>query len=401
MRWRLRLSARQPNETNKSDLNVLLNVSLIKHMKILVINCGSSSIKYELVNLKSYLSADRKSEVIVRGVIEKIGIDIKSHEVGLEIILDRLMQPPDAVVQNKKELAAVGHRVVHGGEKFKRAVLIDEKIIKSIRSHFELAPLHNPPNLMGIEAAKKLLPDIPQVAVFDTAFHQTMPASAYLYALPYRFYEQYGIRRYGFHGTSHKYVALEASRILKKPLKKLKLITCHLGNGCSLAAIKEGKSIDTSMGFTPLEGLIMGTRCGDIDPAIVFYLMRKEGLSAEQINELLNKKSGLLGLSDISSDMRDILRMADKDNPRAKITLEVFIYRLKKYIGAYIAAMNGIDALIFTAGIGENVQIIRERIKRELSYLLKDAQILVIPTNEELMIAQETAEVIKKVKSSE
>ncbi|MCD6094195.1 MAG: acetate kinase [Candidatus Omnitrophica bacterium] len=370
-------------------------------MKILVINCGSSSIKYELVNLKSYLSADRKSEVIVRGVIEKIGIDIKSHEVGLEIILDRLMQPPDAVVQNKKELAAVGHRVVHGGEKFKRAVLIDEKIIKSIRSHFELAPLHNPPNLMGIEAAKKLLPDIPQVAVFDTAFHQTMPASAYLYALPYRFYEQYGIRRYGFHGTSHKYVALEASRILKKPLKKLKLITCHLGNGCSLAAIKEGKSIDTSMGFTPLEGLIMGTRCGDIDPAIVFYLMRKEGLSAEQINELLNKKSGLLGLSDISSDMRDILRMADKDNPRAKITLEVFIYRLKKYIGAYIAAMNGIDALIFTAGIGENVQIIRERIKRELSYLLKDAQILVIPTNEELMIAQETAEVIKKVKSSE
>ena len=398
MRWRLRLSARQPNETNKSDLNVSLNVSLIKHMKILVINCGSSSIKYELVNLKSYLSADRKSEVIVRGVIEKIGIDIKSHEVGLEIILDRLMQPPDAVVQNKKELAAVGHRVVHGGEKFKRAVLIDEKIIKSIRSHFELAPLHNPPNLMGIEAAKKLLPDIPQVAVFDTAFHQTMPASAYLYALPYRFYEQYGIRRYGFHGTSHKYVALEASRILKKPLKKLKLITCHLGNGCSLAAIKEGKSIDTSMGFTPLEGLIMGTRCGDIDPAIVFYLMRKEGLSAEQINELLNKKSGLLGLSDISSDMRDILRMADKDNPRAKITLEVFIYRLKKYIGAYIAAMNGIDALIFTAGIGENVQIIRERIKRELSYLLKDAQILVIPTNEELMIAQETAEVIKKSK---
>ena len=398
MRWRLRLSARQPNETNKSDLNVSLNVSLIKHMKILVINCGSSSIKYELVNLKSYLSADRKSEVIVRGIIEKIGIDIKSHEVGLEIILDRLMQPPDAVVQNKKELAAVGHRVVHGGEKFKRAVLIDEKIIKSIRSHFELAPLHNPPNLMGIEAAKKLLPDIPQVAVFDTAFHQTMPASAYLYALPYRFYEQYGIRRYGFHGTSHKYVALEASRILKKPLKKLKLITCHLGNGCSLAAIKEGKSIDTSMGFTPLEGLIMGTRCGDIDPAIVFYLMRKEGLSAEQINELLNKKSGLLGLSDISSDMRDILRMADKDNPRAKITLEVFIYRLKKYIGAYIAAMNGIDALIFTAGIGENVQIIRERIKRELSYLLKDAQILVIPTNEELMIAQETAEVIKKSK---
>ena len=365
-------------------------------MKILVINCGSSSIKYELVNLKSCLSADRKSEAIVRGVIEKIGIDIKSHEVGLEIILDRLMQLPDAVVQNKKELAAVGHRVVHGGEKFKRAVLIDEKIIKSIRSHFKLAPLHNPPNLMGIEAAKKLLPDIPQVAVFDTAFHQTMPAFAYLYALPYRFYEQYGIRRYGFHGTSHKYVALEASRILKKPLKKLKLITCHLGNGCSLAAIKEGKSIDTSMGFTPLEGLVMGTRCGDIDPAVVFYLMQKEGLSAEQINELLNKKSGLLGLSDISSDMRDILRMADKDNPRAKITLEVFIYRLKKYVGAYIAAMNGIDALIFTAGIGENVQIIRERIKTELSYLLKDAQILVIPTNEELMIAQETAEIINE-----
>ncbi|MCK4859780.1 MAG: acetate kinase [Candidatus Omnitrophica bacterium] len=363
-------------------------------MKILVINCGSSSIKYALVNI-------RKSEIIVRGAIEKVGIDVRSYEVGLEIILDRLMQRPDAIIKNGKELLAVGHRVVHGGEKFTQAVLINEQIIKNIRNHFELAPLHNPPNLMGIEAAKKLLADTPQVAVFDTAFHQTMPACAYLYALPYRFYEQYGIRRYGFHGTSHKYVALEASKILNRPLKKLNLITCHLGNGCSLTAIKKGKSIDTSMGFTPLEGLVMGTRCGDIDPAIVFYLMKKEGLAPEEISELLNKKSGLLGLSDISSDMRDILRASNKKNPRAKITLEIFIYRLKKYIGAYIAAMNGIDALVFTGGIGENAELIRKRIETEISYLLKDARILVIPTNEELMIAQETAEVIKKAGGKE
>jgi len=358
-------------------------------MKILVINCGSSSIKYGLVDVE-------RAEIIIGGVIDKIGVDVKSHKVALEIILDRLVQPPDTVIKEKKELMAVGHRVVHGGEEFKEAVLIDENVIKDIRSYFELAPLHNPSNLMGIEVAKKLLSGIPQVAVFDTAFHQTMPAYAYLYALPYRFYKQYGIRRYGFHGTSHKYVSLEASKILRKPLKKLKLVTCHLGNGCSLAAVKNGKSVDTSMGWTPLEGLVMGSRCGDIDPAIVFYLMDKEGLSVKQISSLLNKESGLLGLSDISSDMRDILRMANKDNPRAKIALEVFIYRLRKYIGAYIAVMNGIDALIFTGGIGENAEIIREKIKTEISYLLKGAQILVIPTNEELMIAQETAGIVKE-----
>ena len=360
-------------------------------MKILVINCGSSSIKYAVVDIEG-----ERSELVIKGLIEKIGVDIKSHEVALEIIIDRLMQPPEAIIEDTKEISAIGHRVVHGGERFKEAVLIDEKVIESIRSHFDLAPLHNPANLMGIEAGMKLLPHIPQVAVFDTAFHQEMPAYAYLYALPYRLYQEYKIRRYGFHGTSHKYVALEASKILKKPLEQLRLITCHLGNGCSLSAIKEGRSIDTSMGFTPLEGLVMGTRSGDIDPAIVFYLMRKEKITSVQMNEMLNKKSGLLGLSDISSDMRDILRAMNKDNPRAKLTFEVFIYRLKKYIGAYVAVMNGIDALVLTGGIGENVPLLKQRIETEVSYLLRDAPVLVIPTNEELMIAKESAYVIQK-----
>ena len=345
-------------------------------MKILVINSGSSSIKYKFFQMPG----DR---LIKKGLIEHIGEPgscVHDHYTGLKIILDQV----DSV-------DAVGHRVVHGAEKFREHVLIDESVIKEIRHCCEIAPLHNPANLAGILACKKLLPGVKQVAVFDTAFHQTLPDYAYTYGLPYDYYKKFCIRKYGFHGTSHEYVAHQAARLLKKPLNKLKIITCHLGNGCSITAVENGRSVDTSMGFTPLEGLIMGTRSGDIDPALVMYLMHRKRLDIHQIDHILNKKSGLLGISGISNDMRLLEKRALQGNRRAKLAIRMFVYRIRKYIGAYTAVMGGLDALVFTAGIGENAFRVREKIVRGLfDSMKKSPKILVVPTNEELMIAHKT-----------
>ncbi|MEI8176023.1 MAG: acetate kinase [Candidatus Omnitrophota bacterium] len=378
-------------------------------MLILVINCGSSSIKYKLYDAAKDLFP-------AEGVIEKIGekepnhthkvpgrdplkrkVAAGDHHEGMGIILDILVDKDHGVIKTIEEIGGVGHRVVHGGEEFNSSVLINDAVIASITKFSKLAPLHNPPALAGIKATMKLLSHKPQVAVFDTAFHQTMPSEAYIYAIPYKFYKKYGVRRYGFHGTSHKYVAGKAAKLLGKPADKLKIVTCHLGNGCSITAVLNGKSIDTSMGLTPLEGLVMGTRCGDIDPALVTFLMEKENLSVQEIDSLLNKKSGLLGISEISNDMRENLAAIKEGNEKAKLAVDVFTYRIKKYIGAYIAAMNGIDAVVLTAGIGENNTDIKVRLERELSEILRrfDAKILVIPTKEEWMIAMETYDVIK------
>ncbi len=356
-------------------------------MLILVLNCGSSSVKYQLYDMPGEIC-------LAKGIVEKIG------EAAVKLVIRILQGLRGGVISSTDEIDAVGHRVVHGGEKFKESTLINKEVLKAIKEHSRLAPLHNSPNLAGIYACKRLFPRLAQVAVFDTAFHQTMPACAYLYGLPYTIYKRYGIRRYGFHGTSHRYVAGEAGKILRRPLKSLKIITCHLGNGCSITAIDKGESLDTSMGFTPLEGLVMGTRCGDIDPAAVLYLMKKRKLSISRTDELLNKSSGLLGLSGKSRDMRDILSSARRGNQRANLALKVFIYRIRKYIGAYIAAMNGCDALVFTAGIGENSPYIRREIRRHLSSLIKKlkTRILVIPTNEELMIARDTYRIVSKAK---
>lgn len=398
-------------------------------MLILVINSGSSSIKYQLINMKN-------EEVISKGLIERIGIegsrmkhkkndeqflierDIPNHETGLSILLEVLQDEKMGVIKDLSDIKAVGHRVVHGGEKFASSVRIDEKVLAAIEENVNLAPLHNPPNIAGIKAAMKLLPGVPQVAVFDTAFHQTIPKVAYLYAIPYEYYEKYRIRRYGFHGTSHRYVSKRAAEILGKDYNELKIITCHLGNGASIAAVKNGKSIDTSMGFTPLEGLVMGTRSGDIDPAIVTYLQEVENLSTQEIYDILNKKSGVLGLSGISSDMREIENGAIEGDPVARLTLDIYEYRIAKYIGAYTAAMNGVDAIVFTAGVGENSPILREEIcEKYLGYLgvridkekndskgkeviisTKDSKVavLVVPTNEELVIARDTKEIVEK-----
>jgi len=302
-------------------------------------------------------------------------------------------------LKNKNHIDAIGHRVVHGAEEFKSSVLIGKYVLSRIGFYSKLAPLHNPPAYNGIKATMKIFPGVKQVAVFDTAFHQTMPQEAFMYGLPLRLYEKYCIRRYGFHGTSHRYVAAAAAKELKKPLKKLKLITCHLGNGCSITAVKHGKSVDTSMGFTPLEGLVMGTRCGDIDPALVGYIMEKEKLNLGEINTLMNRKSGLLGLSGISNDMRDLLSLARRGNKKAKLAIDVFIYKVKKYIGAYMAAMNGADAIILTAGIGENVAMIQKRLTRELNNLIgKRIKILCIHTEEERLIAKDTFELIRSLK---
>jgi len=353
----------------------------IMTMKILVINSGSSSIKYKLFEMP-------KERLLSKGLIEHIGekgYKIHDHYTGLKMILRRI----DSV-------SCVGHRVVHGAEKFKKPVLIGNEVIRDIRQCCEIAPLHNPANLAGILACKKLLPHLKQVAVFDTAFHQTLPDYAYIYGLPYEYYKRFGIRKYGFHGTSHEYVAGEAARILKKPLNKLRIITCHLGNGCSITAVDREKSVDTSMGFTPLEGLIMGTRCGDIDPALVTYIMHKRRLDAHSIDEVLNKASGLKGISGISNDMRLLEMKARMGNRRAKLAIDIFTYRIKKYIGAYTAVMGGCDALVFTAGIGEHQKKIRERICKGLfSHLKKNPKILVIPTDEELMIARQAYKLIK------
>lgn len=392
-------------------------------MKILVINSGSSSLKYQLFDMEN-------EQVLAKGLCERIGIphsfikhtydngkeyrvelELKDHSDAIREVINVLTDKEHGVIKSMDEISAVGHRVVHGGEKFYKSALIDEKVLNAIEECIQLAPLHNGPNMIGIQACKKLMPNVPMVAVFDTAFHQTMPKEAFLYALPYELYEKKGIRRYGFHGTSHKYVSERAAALLNKPIEELKIVSCHLGNGSSICAIKNGKSVDTSMGYTPLAGVPMGTRCGCIDPAIVISLMEREKYDASMLNELLNKKSGVLGISGISSDFRDLDEAAEKGNERAALALEIFEYQVRKYIGAYAAAMGGIDVLIFTAGIGENNGVMRKNIVSGLEFLgieiddeknsqrggerdiSKDGarvRTLVIPTNEELAIARET-----------
>ncbi|MBI4845568.1 MAG: acetate kinase [Candidatus Omnitrophica bacterium] len=377
-------------------------------MNILVINCGSSSIKYQLFCIE-------KKIALASGIAEKIGdessriihhksnktftksINLPDYFKAIENIAELLTDSEWGVLESKKNVHAIGHRVVHGGEEFKSSVIINKYVLNRIKFYSKLAPLHNPPAYNGIKATMHIFPHIKQVAVFDTAFHQTMPEEAFMYGLPYRLYKKYCIRRYGFHGTSHRYVAQAAAEMLKKPVQKLKLITCHLGNGCSITAVKYGKSVDTSMGFTPLEGLIMGTRCGDVDPALVSFISEKEKISAEEVTNLMNRKSGLLGLSGISNDMRDLLEKANKGDKRAKLALDVFIYRVKKYIGAYLAAMNGADAVILTAGIGENVGIIKKRLAKEMNaFLGRRTKLLSIHTEEERLIALDTFELVKK-----
>ncbi|CUU06313.1 acetate kinase [Candidatus Thermokryptus mobilis] len=399
-------------------------------MKVLVLNSGSSSIKYQFIETTT-------RQVLARGQVERIGMDdavlshvridgdtvkfsaeILDHNIAIEYVVAILLSKNHGVIKDKSEIEAVGHRVVHGGEEFSGSVLVTDEVIEKIKENIELAPLHNPHNLRGIIACKRLLPDTPQVAVFDTAFHQKMPEHAFIYGLPYELYKKYKIRRYGFHGTSHRYVSKRASEILGVPIEKLRIITAHLGNGCSMAAVMYGVSVDTTMGFTPLEGLLMGTRSGDIDPAIVLYIMGKEGLSMAEVNALLNKHSGLLGISGVSSDMREIIEEMRNGNPRARLAFDVFCYRIKKYIGAYSAVMGGVDAIVFTAGIGENSPDVRKKICEGLEFLgikIDDeknnsperekiittddslVKVLVIPTNEELVIALDTAEIVSKV----
>ena len=383
-------------------------------MLILVINCGSSSAKYQLFDIV-------KNRSLAKGVVERIGHTnsslthqsywkssstckavCKDHHAAIRIIVDALTKGRSSVIASKDEISGIGHRVVHGGEEFKESTLLTGKVMKSIQKFSELAPLHNPPSISGIRACSEILKGIPQVAVFDTSFHQTMPQTAFLYGLPFRYYTKYGVRRYGFHGTSHRFVSEEAVKVLRRPAERLKLITCHLGNGCSMAAVSGGRSVDTSMGFTPLEGLLMGTRSGDLDPAAVLYILDKEGLTLTAVNDILNKKSGLLGISGVSNDMRDILKWARGQGPRAKrckLAIEIFIYRIKKYIGAYQAAMGGLDAVIFTAGVGENNPWIVKRIAAELKHVVsKKTKFLVIATNEEQLIARDTYGIITKTK---
>lgn len=395
-------------------------------MKILVINCGSSSIKYQLIN-----SEEQKS--LCKGLVERIGavtsiikqefrgekpvkktMVIENHASALKTIMELLIDADNDYLQSLDEIEAVGHRVVHGGETFKDSVLIDADVEEAIQQAFDIAPLHNPPNLDGIRAAKKHLPNVPHVAVFDTAFHHSIPKHAFLYGIPNRLYRRYKIRKYGFHGTSHYYVSRQYHKLSGQPKEGSKVITCHLGNGCSITAIKDGKSYDTSMGFSPLEGLVMGTRSGDIDPSILFYLIEKEELSLANVHALLNKHSGLLGLSGYAADMRDLLEEAERGDRRCNEAIDVFCYRVRKYIGSYIAAMNGVDAIIFTGGIGENAAPIRTKILEDMGYMgievdkkknmklengtlisadTSDVEVHVIPTNEELVIAIDAAKI--------
>ncbi|MBU4457203.1 MAG: acetate kinase [Candidatus Omnitrophica bacterium] len=346
-------------------------------MIILVLNSGSSSIKYKLFDISK-----NSEKLLDKGVLERIGEKISSHKEALAIILKKM----------NRDIEAVGHRVVHGGDVFKESTLIDEGAIKSIERFSELAPLHNPPSLLTINESRNILSGIPHAAVFDTSFYQDMPERAYLYAIPYKFFEKYRIRKYGFHGTSHRYVATKAASILKRPLEKLSLITCHLGNGCSITAVENGRAIDTSMGFTPLEGLVMGTRSGDVDAAILPYIMEKENLDINAVIDLLNKKSGLLGISGISNDMREIIKEMGK-NKKAALAFDLFSYRIKKYIGAYAGVMGGCDAVVFTGGIGENQPLLMKDICKGV--VAKSAKVLIIPTDEELMIARDTFELVK------
>lgn len=396
-------------------------------MKILVINCGSSSLKYQVFDMSN-------EAVLAKGLVEKIGLpgsflkhrrkeedniimesDMPNHEAAIGLVMDALLDERHGVVKSMDEIEAVGHRVVHAGERYAGSVLINEDVMHALRQCIELAPLHNPPNIMGIEVCAKLMPNVKHVAVFDTAFHQTMPQTAYLYGVPLSLYRQYGLRRYGFHGTSHRYVSERAAHMLGRPASEVKVITCHLGNGASVAAIDGGRSIDTSMGFTPLEGLIMGTRSGDLDPAVVPFLMEKENMNSEQISSFLNKKCGVMGISEVSSDFRVIEEAATKGNDQAQLALDMYYYRVRKYVGAYAAALGRVDAIVFTAGLGENSPEVREAVCKHLGFmgveldLAKNrvrgkevdlssegakVKVLLIPTNEELIIARDTRELV-------
>ena len=396
-------------------------------MKVLVINCGSSSLKYQVLEMEN-------EELLCKGLVERIGIEgsvikhekigmdkwvletpMKDHKDAIGHVLNALTDPDHGVAKSMDEIGAVGHRVVHAGEKYAGSVLITDDVIKALEECIDLAPLHNPANLQGIAACKALMPNTPMVGVFDTAFHQTMPAESYLYALPYEYYTKYGVRRYGFHGTSHRYVSLKAAEMLGKKPEDLKIITCHLGNGASLAAVCGGKVFDTSMGFTPVAGLVMGTRCGDIDPAILGYIAAKEGKDLAAMDKVINKESGVYGLSGVSSDFRDVENVANEGNEQAATALKVYAHRVKSYIGAYMAEMNGCDAIVFTAGLGENgitmrkaicenmenlgIELCDERnnVRGKDTIISKDSskvKILLIPTNEELMIAKDTYEIV-------
>jgi acetate kinase len=362
-------------------------------MLILVINCGSSSAKYKLFDMRS-------ERALIRGAVERIGERkglCKNHYRAIGLIRERLLSDKKSALKSVNEIKGIGHRVVHGGEDFSEAVIINKRVLKSIKRLEGLAPLHNPPAMEGITASGRYFKGIPGVAVFDTAFHQSMPPYAYVYGIPFAFYRKYGIRRYGFHGTSHRFVAGEAAKRLGLSLRKLKLVTVHLGNGSSMAAVLGGRSVDTTMGFTPLEGLLMGTRSGDLDPAIVTFLMEKENLGVRRVNEILNKKSGLLGVSGVSNDMRDVLSGVKKRNPRAELAFKIFVYRIRKYIGAYAAVLGGLDAVVFTGGIGENIPGIKKTIARELGPILRGkTRFLTIPANEELLIARDTYRLIRK-----
>lgn len=398
-------------------------------MLVLVINCGSSSIKYQLIQMEN-------EELIAKGLVERIGIDgsvishttvgkekmvkevpMKDHAEAIKHVMEALVDKKYGAVESLDDIDAIGHRVVHGGETYKDSVIIDDEVVKDLEECISLAPLHNPPNLAGIKACRELMPNAPEVAAFDTAFHQTMKPEAFLYAIPYRFYEKYAIRRYGFHGLSHMFMAKEASKLLNVDVDDLKLITCHLGNGASVTAIKHGRSYDTSMGYTPLEGLVMGTRCGDIDPAVIDAIANKEGISDEEVNTLLNKESGVLGISGVSSDFRDLEQAMRDGNKRAELALKIFARKVRFYIGAYIAEMNGVDAIVFTGGIGENDKYMRQLICNNMGNLgikldpnkndLKDDAVILstddskikvikLATNEELVIARDTKKLVDR-----
>jgi len=402
-------------------------------MRVLVLNSGSSSVKYQFIDAKGH-------NVLAKGIIDRVGMsdsvvtherfdgdkvkisaEVLDHQTAIEYVLAVLLSKNHGVIKEKSEIDAVGHRIVHGGESFSESVLIDDKVIEEIRESIELAPLHNPHNLRGVQAVLKHLPGTPQVAVFDTAFHQKMPPDAFLYGIPYLLYKRYKIRRYGFHGTSHYYVSRRAAAILGKPIEELKIITTHLGNGCSMAAVDRGVSIDTSMGFTPLEGLVMGTRSGDLDPYLILHIVGREGLSLAEANTLLNKHSGLLGISGLTSDMREIISERNNGNKQADLAFRVFVYRVKKYIGSYAAVMGGLDAVVFTGGIGENSPDVRAESCRGLEFLgikIDDARntsqekeklistdssnvkVFALPTNEELVIALDTMRIVESAKSS-
>ncbi len=398
-------------------------------MKVLVVNCGSSSLKYQVIDSDT-------EQVLAKGLCERIGIDgvityqpaggekikvespMPAHREAISLVLKYLTDPEVGILKSVDEIDAVGHRLVHGGEKFTHSTLITDEVIKAVESCNDLAPLHNPPTLVGIAACKELMPTTPMVGVFDTAFHQTMPPEAYMYGIPYEYYEKYGLRRYGFHGTSHKYVAERTAQLLGKKLEHCRIIVCHLGNGSSISAVQYGKCVDTSMGLTPLEGLIMGTRSGDIDPSIIEFIAKKENITLEETMSIINKKSGVLGMSGVSSDFRDLDEAALAGNSKARLALKTFCYHVIKYIGSYTAVMNGVDAIVFTAGIGENDAKVRESVGKHLDYLGahmdfvrnsvvhghealistpdSKTKIYVVPTNEELAICRDTVEIVKK-----